>query len=257
MTRYIFNKDAANDLAACSACGEIVCILNDKCEEPTHMSYMTAEAHTEVCGHSQYEPDFVDVDDVPNNSEPSKLPAAVTVPTAFCHLGNILVLEKDGVRVFGGGTIRDVDLRADVFLDLADHLVVFQAPQGWRINEWQGTTIKLYIQDYSAPYFSKEFWSALWLDLRDAATAKGKAGLDVLVFCSGGHGRTGLVLCALALASGIVSGVDVVKWVRDNYCNQAVESEVQIKYLADTFGVKIDAKPRGFSYGGADVKWPI
>lgn len=53
-----------------------------------------------------------------------------------------------------------------------------------------------------------------------------KSGSIVEIGCVGGHGRTGTMLAAMAVLSG-VDGKDAVKWVRDNYCKEAIEGERQ------------------------------
>jgi hypothetical protein len=55
-------------------------------------------------------------------------------------------------------------------------------------------------------------------------------GRDVYVGCMGGWGRTGLFLALLAKASG---QADPVKYVRESYTPQAVETEAQRRFVAD------------------------
>jgi hypothetical protein len=51
--------------------------------------------------------------------------------------------------------------------------------------------------------------------------------------CDGGHGRTGTAACILAaLNSWDLGGhIDRVAWLREVYCQQAVESERQLRYI--------------------------
>jgi hypothetical protein len=56
-------------------------------------------------------------------------------------------------------------------------------------------------------------------------------GKKVICCCTGGHGRTGTGLSALLVASGM-DAVESVLFVRTNYCNDAVESEAQERYLS-------------------------
>ena len=88
----------------------------------------------------------------------------------------------------------------------------------------------------TAPYWvGKQFWQALWSDLRGEAK-KRNGELDVLVACFGGHGRTGTVLTALAIAAGAVpKNTDPIAWMRSNYCDYAIESITQLSYLTKTF----------------------
>lgn len=81
--------------------------------------------------------------------------------------------------------------------------------------------------DMQAPHLDKGFWEALAEDL-------GKIPGKAAIYCMGGHGRTGTALSALAQVvqhpAAIESG-DVIQWVRDVYCADAVETASQIEYL--------------------------
>ena len=108
--------------------------------------------------------------------------------------------------------------------------------------------------DMNAPKLDLDFWTALVADLREI---KGKAA----IFCMGGHGRTGTALSALIQVSrfepALESG-DVVQWVRDQYCADAVETKSQIDYLERVVGLSTEAKPSN-SIGhneGHQTLWP-
>lgn len=71
---------------------------------------------------------------------------------------------------------------------------------------------------------------AWWQEMvKFLSTIKG----DVGVFCHGGHGRTGTFAAVLAGLTGMVdpTKVDVVKWLRDRYCEKIVESDKQFRYI--------------------------
>jgi hypothetical protein len=63
------------------------------------------------------------------------------------------------------------------------------------------------------------------------------AGRKVHCGCIGGHGRTGLFLAALK-AYMDPEEKDPITLVRTAYCKKAVESTVQVKFLAEHFGAK-------------------
>lgn len=94
--------------------------------------------------------------------------------------------------------------------------------------------------DMQAPQLDKGFWEALAQDLGGIT---GKAA----IFCMGGHGRTGTALSALAqvteYAPAITNG-DVVRWLRSVYCDHAVETEDQVRYLERVLGVTTTTPPR-------------
>lgn len=62
-----------------------------------------------------------------------------------------------------------------------------------------------------------------------------KKGHSVHVGCIGGHGRTGLVLCAVAYQ--MTKDPKVITMVREQYCYKAVESKVQMDFLNLNYGI--------------------
>lgn len=68
-------------------------------------------------------------------------------------------------------------------------------------------------------------------------------GKKVHVGCIGGHGRTGMVLAAVAATAsdmGLeVPEKDAIGWVRANYCKKAVETKAQEGFLVTHFGCKL------------------
>jgi len=69
-----------------------------------------------------------------------------------------------------------------------------------------------------------EFWPALTEYLR---TKKAKT----LVHCLGGHGRTGTVAACLLVAACNYGANQAIKWVRKNYCEEAIETAAQVQYV--------------------------
>jgi hypothetical protein len=58
-----------------------------------------------------------------------------------------------------------------------------------------------------------------------------QAGDTVELGCAGGHGRTGTALACLVVLSGH-SPIEAVRWVREHYCNQAIETLEQEAFVA-------------------------
>lgn len=87
--------------------------------------------------------------------------------------------------------------------------------------------------DMQAPPFNIGFFEDLYEDLFHMESK------SVAFYCHGGHGRTGTALAALAHLNKTNGKQDVVQWVRDNYCEKAVETASQIKWLK-TNGVATD-----------------
>lgn len=60
---------------------------------------------------------------------------------------------------------------------------------------------------------------------------RARAGERVELGCLGAHGRTGTALACLAVLTG-VPAPDAVAWVRETYCDQAVETPGQAELVA-------------------------
>lgn len=52
----------------------------------------------------------------------------------------------------------------------------------------------------------------------------------MLVFCVGGHGRTGTAIASLMVSCGWNSS-DAISWIRENYCARAIETKEQEEYV--------------------------
>lgn len=185
------------------------------------------------------------------SATPSAWPKA---PHYECHTGNVKLFSKLGVTVYGAGSSHLPNpSTVDIVLDLADKYKQWGMPSHWTsaaiANE--PVVVDMHIPDMTAPtWVTQQFWVALWADLVGEAKSRG-GKVAVLVICFGGHGRTGTVLTALALAAkaipkaskGGVGLSDPIAWVRSAYCEEAVESVAQINYIRKTFGVKSESKP--------------
>ena len=100
----------------------------------------------------------------------------------------------------------------------------------------------LYLDERWAPPWPHEV--VAWPDFgvpddRDAAVAslrsaldRARAGEQVEVGCLGAHGRTGTALAAMAVLAGHPPA-DAVAWVREHYCDRAVETDQQADFVAD------------------------
>lgn len=107
------------------------------------------------------------------------------------------------------------------------------------------TVVKIEWRDYGTPLIDADFWIALVEDLLEASADK---EIDVLVMCQGGHGRTGTALAILAVLLGHVPvGACPVEWVRENYCDEAVESNSQLNYIEAITGWECRATAAGYS----------
>ena len=89
--------------------------------------------------------------------------------------------------------------------------------------------------DMGVPVLPGAFWADLALYLKEN-------GKRALVFCAGGHGRTGTAVACLMVASCAMSAREAIVWIRKNYCVNAVETLEQEKYVAEV--AKQLAKPK-------------
>lgn len=183
-----------------------------------------------------------------------------------CHQGNVFVFkaEVDGItiRFWGGGDRRGAEPRLGwVVIDLAQNfhnpIMQLYGLDGPRLANWlmPYAVISLPIRDFAVPYLPADFWVDLLLDLADFGR-KREEPLDVLVACDGGHGRTGMVLSILAVLTGATDG-DPVAFVRQHYCEKAVETYEQIDYIKEITGVGVTEAPGVgvASYPGAVTQW--
>lgn len=116
---------------------------------------------------------------------------------------------------------------------------------------WKPDTIAYHVgcpdRNVPIPTVPQVLWMA------NHALTLAREGKRVEVGCIGGHGRTGLMLAVLAT---IIQPdiADAVKYVRENYCPHAIESDLQEWYVA---GVKCELagdewpeKPKPVVYKG-------
>lgn len=93
---------------------------------------------------------------------------------------------------------------------------------------WEPVTLAYFIdwRDFGLPTLP---WTEIDKAVLDAM-ARSERGEKVELGCIGGHGRTGTFLALVAVRAGI-QGKAAVKWVKDNYCKEAVESKEQEWYV--------------------------
>ena len=103
--------------------------------------------------------------------------------------------------------------------------------------------------DFGAPPVGKAWWELL----ADTLLAYDGA---VGFCCTGGHGRTGTALSILCVLMGVVEGTRCpVKWVRNNYCGRAVESQAQFSYIEAVTGRKVRTKLKTTGGSGFYGHW--
>lgn len=159
-----------------------------------------------------------------------------------CYYSHPALDLGDGLVIYGGNCGKPVVTDADVYLGF-DHSGPDNRPYPWGASDGGPIRIRYHISDGAAPNDPESFKAMVaWVADRL------RAGDKVHVGCIGGHGRTGLFLAALV--NHMMGDKDAAQYVRDHYCERAIESAAQVKFLTKHYGVKRVA-PRSISYGGA------
>lgn len=77
--------------------------------------------------------------------------------------------------------------------------------------------------DMAAVDLPLQFW-------KDLMRCVSRWGWKVVVFCIGGHGRTGTALASMLVAKGY-GAQQAIDFVRKNHCSKAIETETQERYI--------------------------
>jgi len=138
--------------------------------------------------------------------------------------------------IHGGSCGTPAVLDAEVYVGFDSGMRFTQRHWPWK----KGHEVLFRISDMQAPDDPVQFkklvtWVKSQLD----------EGKKVHCGCIGGHGRTGTFLAALVSEYG---EPDAITYVREHYCKKAVESDSQVKFLHEHFGV---VKAKGHKSGGS------
>lgn len=89
--------------------------------------------------------------------------------------------------------------------------------------------------DYGVVPLGRPWWEVL---VKHISTLDGA----VIVYCLGGHGRSGTAAAIMGALGGLVpEDIDPVAWVRGKHCSKAVESAAQAAYVEAMTGRKVSA----------------
>jgi hypothetical protein len=136
--------------------------------------------------------------------------------------------------IYGGSCSSPMIQDADIYVGFDFSIAKSEKSYPWN----EGESFLFHIQDQHAPKDVEEFKKLIdWLAVQLAAQKKIHLG------CIGGHGRTGTALAALV--AQVTGNKDAIQYVRENYCEKAVESQAQIDFLAKHYGCSIVA-PRSY-----------
>ena len=160
-----------------------------------------------------------------------------------CHSHPVLKL---GMGEIVGASCGQPREGYDIYIGFCYTMKFKHQPYPWEDTYDPIIEFQYNITDGCAPKSPKEFkklvnWVSDQLD----------DGKKIHVGCIGGHGRTGTFLAALVSLYEDLTD-DPIKWVRENHCKKAVESESQMKFLKKHFGCKMH-KPSKPSYSGTQT----
>lgn len=153
-----------------------------------------------------------------------------------------LPIEIDGneFQIYGSSCSRPI-VDADLYISLDYAAPVYAWEQPWYTNPNNQQHIRFFIEDMDIPDEPEDFH-----DLVDFAIEAMSQGKIVHAGCIAGHGRTGLLLAAVAQkAMGDKlkeEGISAIDYVRDNYCEKAVETLAQVLFLNAEFNIEIPRK---------------
>ena len=78
--------------------------------------------------------------------------------------------------------------------------------------------------DYGTIGLPRAFWEELVTYLETNHS-------KLLIFCQGGHGRTGTAVACLMVTALGYTAKQAIRWIRKNYCSSAIESSSQETYI--------------------------
>ena len=138
-------------------------------------------------------------------------------------------------EVFLKSSMGIVDHQLDVYIDLTGHGKTRSIP----------TALAQYVPETAKPHLV--IWEVtdgrIDPGVADFALNLLRAGFKVGWGCMGGHGRTGWLAAKVHQLITDCSGDEAVNHVRDNYCLEAVESQLQLTDLGC-----LSCKPSKWSY---------
>jgi hypothetical protein len=160
--------------------------------------------------------------------------------TSYAHCKHkpqeVLKSENEGWSIWAGRKwdCEDNLNDFDIVLNLSGtrvskrHEIPIKSLKKWESKE-KYTEICLDWPDRGIVSLPKQWWSDLLNHLKQHK-------LKMLVFCVGGHGRTGTAISSLLVTAFGYTPKEATEWVWGNYCDEAVETNSQIQYVYGLVG---------------------
>ena len=159
--------------------------------------------------------------------ETKHVSAKTIKPYAPCHVTHKPMPLNHGLEINGGSCLDPKVKGCDIYIGFEIGMKFTDKSFPWN----EGAEVLYVIRDQNVPTKPKNF-----AKLVEWVAEQLQAGRTVHAGCVGGHGRTGMFFAALVSYLGVSD--DPIKYVRENYCNRAVESQKQIDFLAEHYGCK-------------------
>jgi hypothetical protein len=147
----------------------------------------------------------------------------------------------DGVEytIYGGNCSTPVVYDADIYIGFAYSVsnpsLLYPWDEGYKVVE----VINYPITDMAAPANPASFKK-----LVDWACNQLQSGKKIHAGCIGGHGRTGMFL--VAVVAQMAGTKDAIQFVRKHYCKKAVETDSQVEFMIQHYGVSKVAAVKKF-----------
>jgi protein-tyrosine phosphatase len=141
-----------------------------------------------------------------------------------CHWGKKLAFEHKGLKFYGAGLERGYNPSNS----RAFHVCLLEA---WELSLSDVSNFTCWYmptKDYTAPNTDALGLSNLMRAIREYI--KGTSCPEIVVFCAGGHGRTGTLLAVLH--SFITGSADPITAIQESYCIQALETKEQVAWVS-------------------------
>lgn len=146
--------------------------------------------------------------------------------------------------IYGGSCSSPMVSNADIYIGFDTSMSMTTKRFPWN----EGEEVLYRIPDMGVPANAEDFKKFIaWLALQLIALKL------VHIGCIGGHGRTGTVLAALV--THMTGELDSISYVRKHYCEKAVESATQVRFLNMHFGIKEVSGCKEYAGGHGSKDW--
>lgn len=163
--------------------------------------------------------------------------------TNCTHEGNKVVMQFDGINIYGGAKI---DLAPgyfdfDTILDVGAMIYLatipikdvtgFEHDSKLKLGNFihRPRLVQLDWPDMGVFPGKVQFWRALWAMFKEHKVK------NLLIACQGSHGRTGTAMAAIMICCQGYAPAEAATYIRAEHCKHAIETNEQIDYLNNLY----------------------